>query len=97
MEESEAPGAQGDFEAVIEAIASLIGRRLVGVGLIEDVVELIYDDCSVVRFSVHRGGVEIGELDPGECSCLRNCMERHELGSDEMGECMENCLEAEES
>ena len=96
MAEGGAPHSQRGLEAAVESIAGLIGRRLVGVGLIEDIVELIYDDCSVVRFSVSRGGLEIGELEPGECACLRNCMERHELGSEEMGDCMENCLEAEE-
>ena len=87
-------GVEEWMEEAADLLATLIGKRVAGVALSPDSVELVFDDCTVLGV---KGGpealVEVDTLNDFECGCLRRCIEAYGIAREETQECMEKCLE----
>ncbi len=84
------------LEELLESLTQFIGQRLVAIGLEGSHLQLLFEGCGVVKLALTGSEdvlVEIGELPEEECNCLKYCMEKHEVGTEEMGDCMEDCLQ----
>ncbi len=87
------------LEELLDTLTQFIGQRLVAIGLEGSHLQLLFEDCGVVKLALTGNEpvlVEIGGLPEEECRCLKHCMGMHEVGSEELGECMEDCLQMEE-
>jgi len=86
-------------EELLDSLTQFIGQRLVGIGLEGNHLQLLFEDCGVVKLALSGSEpvlVEIGGLPEDECRCLKHCIEKHGVGSEELGDCMEDCLQIEE-
>lgn len=86
-------------EELLDHLMQFIGQRLVAIGVEGNYLQLLFEGCGVLRIDLSGTEsmlLEIGGLPDDECRCLLHCLKRHEVGSEEMGRCMEDCLQLEE-
>ena len=81
-------------DRTVEAMSTLIGKRVAGVAVSPGLVELVFDDCDVLSIRLGAAeAIEVYRLSEGECRCLRKCLEAHGLATEATQKCMDECLE----
>ncbi len=91
-------GLGGWMEELAEGLTGLIGKRVAGIAATPYSVDVVFDDCTTLTIHMEpQTAISLDELDEDECRCLKKCIGRHGLASEETQDCMDECIEELES